>query len=89
VKELLAGEPQPTIEDINAAFWQACHGGQRRMAAYLLGCGADINAIPGFSDNTPLDIAESIDTRRDTMTTWLREQGATSAKSQPDRPDER
>ena len=26
------------------AFWQACHGGERRMAEYLLALGADLNA---------------------------------------------
>jgi len=81
VKELQAADPPPTAEDLVEAFWQACHGGQRRMAEYLLGCGADINAMPGHTGHTPLDIAGSIDTRRDTMTTWLRKQGATSAKS--------
>ncbi len=81
VEELQAGDPLPTPEDINQAFWQACHGGQRRMAEYLIGYGADVNAAPGYSDDNPLDIAGSIDTRRDTLTTWLREQGATSAKS--------
>ena len=81
VKELQAGDPPPTPEDINGAFWQACHGGQRRMAEYLIGCGADINTIPDYSDSTPLDIAGSIGTRRDTLTAWLREQGARSAKN--------
>ncbi len=79
VKELQAGDPPATPENINEAFWQACHGGQRRMAEYLIGCGADINAIPEYSDGTPLDIAGSIGTRRDTLTAWLREQGARSA----------
>jgi len=80
VKELQAGDPPPTGQDVTKAFWQACHGGQRRMAEYLLGCGADINAVPDYSEQTPLDIADSIDTRRDTLATWLREQGAISAK---------
>lgn len=81
IKELQAAEPPPTPQDIDNAFWQACHGGQRRMARYLIACGADINAIPGYTDNTPLDIAGSIDTRRDTLTAWLREQGGMSRKN--------
>jgi ankyrin repeat protein len=80
VKELQAAEPPPTAEDINGAFWQACHGGQRRMAEYLLGCGADINTVPDYSDDAPLDIAGSIGTRRDVLASWLRDQGAISAK---------
>ena len=80
VEELQAADPPPTAEDINEAFYQACRGGQRRMAEYLLGCGADINAVPDYGgDQTPLDVAGSVDTRRDTLTTWLREQGAASA----------
>jgi ankyrin repeat protein len=80
VKELQAGHPPPTPEEINEALWQACHGGQRRTAEYLIGCGGDINAIPGYSDQTPLDVAGSIDTRRDQLTAWLQERGARSGK---------
>src|SRR5437762_11143377 len=78
-KELLAADPPPTREDIDGAFYQACHGGQRRMAEFLLGCGANINAMPEYSRQTPLDAAGTIDTRRGTMTTWLRERGAKTA----------
>jgi uncharacterized protein len=80
VEELLTGIPAPTAEDITEAFWQACHGGQRRMAEYLLAKGADINGNPGYTDQSPLDAAGSVDTRRDTMIAWLRDQGARSAK---------
>lgn len=83
VEELLTGIPAPTAEDISEAFWQACHGGQRRMAEYLLAKGADINGHPGYTDQSPLDVAGSIDTRRDTMVDWLRDQGARSAKGDP------
>ena len=75
--ELLDDEP-PTPDELNAAFWQACHGGQRRMAEYLVSRGADIDAVPDYTDQTPLDIAGSIDTRRDALVDWLRRQGATS-----------
>jgi uncharacterized protein len=80
VEELLAAGPGP--DDINEAFWQACHGGQRRTAEYLLQRGADITAIPGYAGNqTALEAAGSIDTRRDILTTWLREQGIPAADS--------
>ncbi|MGH3578303.1 MAG: hypothetical protein ACRDU0_12200, partial [Mycobacterium sp.] len=85
-KGFLGGHPAPTAEDITEAFWQACHGGQRRMAEYLLSCSADINAFPDYTTATPLDIAGSIGTRRDTMTSWLREEGATSAENTPPTP---
>ncbi len=81
VQELLAADPPPTPRDINNAFWQACAGGQRRVAEYLLAKGADINWVPDYSKKTALDAAGFLDTRRDTFVTWLRELGAKSAKS--------
>ena len=79
VLELLAADPRPTQQELDAAFWQACHGGQLRMAERLLARGADINATPDYSDRTPLEIAGSTDTRRGQLVSWLRERGATSA----------
>src|SRR3954464_15759653 len=76
--ELLAADPAPTQEELNNAFWQACHGGQLRMAQLLLARGADINATPDYADGTPLDIAGSTDTRRGQLVSWLRDHGATS-----------
>jgi uncharacterized protein len=81
VEELLAGSPPPTTKDINNAFWQACAGGQRRVAEYLLARGADINWIPDYAKVTPLDAAGTLHTRRGTLVTWLRDQDAKSAKS--------
>jgi ankyrin repeat protein len=80
VEELMASNPSPTSDEINEAFWQACHGGQRRVAEYLLSRGADINGIPDYTNSTPLDAAGDIDTRRDTMVTWLKSKGAKSSK---------
>jgi uncharacterized protein len=80
LEELLAATPSPTEEDVNNAFWQACHGGQRRAAERLLAAGADINASPDYANNlTALDQAASPDTRRELLAGWLREQGANSA----------
>ena len=70
----------PTRDELNQAFWQACHGGQLRTAELLLARGADIDAIPGYGDQAPLDIAGSTDTRRSQLVSWLRERGATSAE---------
>jgi uncharacterized protein len=77
VAELLGADPPPTAADIDEAFWQACHGGQRRMAEYLLARGASINATPGYSDSTPLQAATQPDTQRQALADWLRERGAT------------
>jgi ankyrin repeat protein len=78
--ELLVASPPPTQEDLDAAFWQACHGGQRRAAERLLAAGAEVNASPEYANNeTALDSAIRPDTRRDLLAGWLRERGATSA----------
>jgi len=80
VEELFAADPPPTRDELDEAFFQACHGGQLRMADLLLARGADINATPDYSnETTPLDIAGSTDTRRGQLVTWLRDHGATSA----------
>jgi ankyrin repeat protein len=81
VIELVEGEPAPTEDELNHAFWQACHGGQRRTAEYLLSHGAAINAVPDHTDHPPLDIAGNPGTRRETLTDWLRDHGAISSGS--------
>ena len=78
VDELLAADPPPAVAAIDEAFWQACHGGQRRMAEYLLAHGARIDATPGYSDSTPLQVAAEPDTQRQALVDWLREHGATA-----------
>ena len=80
VLELLAADPPPTQRELDDAFWQACHGGQLRMAELLLARGADIDATPDYSDQTALEVAGSTDTRREQLVNWLRERGATSAE---------
>src|SRR5579871_5218163 len=76
--ELMASAT-PTQQELTDAFWQACHGGQRRMAEHLLALGADLNGTPSWGGDTPLDAAESVDTGREALLTWLRERGAKHA----------
>lgn len=76
VDELLAVDPPPSGDDLNYAFWQACHGGQRRMAERLLALGADVDWTPDHNRHTPLDVAAGPDTRRQGLADWLRERGA-------------
>jgi hypothetical protein len=33
VEAMLQTQPAPTPDQLDEAFWQACHGGQRRMAS--------------------------------------------------------
>ena len=77
VDEFLAADPPPAAGDIDVAFWQACHGGQRRMAEYLLARGADINTVPGYSGQTAVEVAGAADTRRQILVDWLTERRAT------------
>jgi ankyrin repeat protein len=74
LEELLAANPDPT--DINNAFWQACHGGQRRTAELLVRHGADVNATVGYAHGTALEAATGPSTASDLLVTWLREHGA-------------
>ena len=73
MEELLAAVPGPDPDDITEAFWQACHGGQRRTAERLLACGADPNGTPGYSDQTPAEAAADPGTQRDNLITRLRD----------------
>ncbi|ALG15021.1 hypothetical protein AOZ06_24100 [Kibdelosporangium phytohabitans] len=66
-----------TQEDVDEAFWAACHGGQQRAAEVLLSRGARINWIPPWENLTPLDAAHR--TGADDLVQWLRDQGGTSA----------
>lgn len=71
VEELLG--PDLTADDLNEAFWQACHGGQRRAAELLLNRGADPSAVPGYSEQTAAQAAAAPGTRRENLVSWLGE----------------
>jgi ankyrin repeat protein len=77
VEELLAAGPGP--DDISEAFWQACHGGQRRAAERLLAAGADLNGHPGYASQTPVQIAAELDTRRENLVGWLTAQAGAAS----------
>jgi ankyrin repeat protein len=81
IEELVDRSPPPPQQEIDNAFWQACHGGQRRAAEYLLGRGADPNWVPDYARGAPLDVAGGIDTRRQNLVGWLTDQGARPAPS--------
>jgi uncharacterized protein len=74
--EELCSERAPTAGEIDDAFWQACHGGQRDTAEYLLAHGADVNRV-GWNQRTPLDIALTQEhAETPALADWLRAQGA-------------
>lgn len=78
VEAFFAGASAPSAQEVNDAFWQACHGGHRRTAEYLLARGADVNWIPDYAKRTPLEIAMSLDTGREALVRWLRDESAGS-----------
>ncbi|MGH7626123.1 MAG: ankyrin repeat domain-containing protein [Gemmatimonadaceae bacterium] len=78
VVQLCSASPAPTSTELNNAFWQACHGGQRRTAEYLLERGADLNWIPAYAKQTPLGVAMSIDTGRENLVGWLKGRDASA-----------
>jgi uncharacterized protein len=78
VEGYFAGPAKPTPDAISDAFWQACHGGQLVAAEYLFARGADINWIPSWAKQPPLDIAEWSGAKD--LVEWLRNQGAKPAE---------
>lgn len=76
--------PGATTEEINGAFWGACHGGQQRCAAHLLDHGADLDWIPPWEPMTPLDAAQRSGAVE--LVAWLREREAKSAAELGHRP---
>lgn len=79
-KSFFESPSAPSTEEVSNAFWQACHGGYRRTAEYLLSRGADLNWVPDYAKQTPLEIASAggLDTGRQALVNWLREQDAKS-----------
>ena len=83
VTQFFTAPESPTPREINDAFWQACHGGHRRTAEYLLARGADVDWVPEYTRSTPLSIASTIETGREALVHWLREQSAASEHRRP------
>ncbi|GII58579.1 hypothetical protein Pth03_69680 [Planotetraspora thailandica] len=77
VAAVVARDPPAATEDINHAFWLACHGGQRSTAEYLLSHGANLNWLPTWERLTPLDAASRSNAAE--MIEWLRSRGARAA----------
>jgi hypothetical protein len=78
VEEYFARITPPVPDDVNRAFWFACHGAQRRAAEHLLNHGADLNWIPGWEKRTPLDTARREGANE--LVEWLRSKDAKSAE---------
>lgn len=77
VQMFFAADPLPGKGQISHAFWYACRGGQKRAAEYLLEKGADLNWVPDWGKQTPLDTAQSEGAAD--LVEWLRRQGGKTA----------
>ncbi|MEK4047665.1 ankyrin repeat domain-containing protein [Paenibacillus sp. FSL H8-0048] len=64
-------------DEVNVAFWCACHGGQRTAAEYLLGRGAELSWPSPWDGLTPLDAARRCQATE--LAAWLEGLGAKSA----------
>jgi ankyrin repeat protein len=74
LEELLARDT--TQDELDAAFWQACHGGQLRAAERLLAAGASLAASPDYANGqTGLEVVLRPDTRREQLAARLRDRG--------------
>ncbi|BEL05600.1 hypothetical protein Q0Z83_037910 [Actinoplanes sichuanensis] len=67
----------PTRDEIDNAFWGACHGGRLQAAQMLLDHGAALDAIPTWENMTPLDAATR--SGASDVIAWLRSRGARTA----------
>lgn len=79
IRERLESEPSAAADQLSAAFWNACHGGQLAAAEYLLAGGADLNWPAPWSGQTPLDIAERAG--RSDVSAWLTAKGAVRGRA--------
>lgn len=69
--------PEPSRDQITAALWHACRGGQLQAAQYLTARGANINWV-GWDNIAPLDGAQQSGNQE--LVAWLRTQGAKQAR---------
>jgi uncharacterized protein len=74
-------DPAPTPDELAAALWGACHGGQQAVARYLLDRGADVNWIAPWDGLTPLDAAAR--SEHPELVEWLRLRAALPADALP------
>jgi uncharacterized protein len=69
-------EPQPASDQVTAALWHACRGGQLQTVRYLIEKGANFNWV-GWDKIAPFDGAQQ--SGNQDLVAWLRNQGAKPA----------
>lgn len=70
----------PGADEVDAAFWGACHGGRLPTARYLVERGADLNWVATWEPLTPLDAAQRTSPDAADLIRWLRALGAKTAR---------
>jgi hypothetical protein len=80
LEKFIQEHSKPSKDDVDHAFYHACRGGYRRTAEYLFALGADLNIVPDYARETPLEVAAGAgnDTGRESLVNWLREKSAQS-----------
>lgn len=78
IRDILVRVPAPNQQDINAAFWGACHGDRLDAARFLLDRGAELNWIADWEPMTPLDAARRSEAGE--LAGWLIQRGAREAR---------
>ena len=63
---------------------RASGGHHRRTAEYLLAQGADMNWIPQYAKQPPVEIAATLSTGRESLIKFLRDNGAQSSSEAPE-----
>ncbi|MFC4071808.1 ankyrin repeat domain-containing protein [Actinoplanes subglobosus] len=74
VRACFTGAVRPSPDEINGAFWGACHGGRLPAVRFLLDQGAAVDWIPPWEDLTPLGAATR--SGATDVADWLRSHGA-------------
>ncbi len=74
-------EPKPAGDQITAALWHACRGGQLETVQYLIAKGANINWV-GWDKIAPLDGAYQ--SGKPDLVAWFRKQGSKRARELAD-----
>ena len=69
LESIFTSDASPPPVEINRAFWGACHGGRLLAARYLHHRGAELNWIPPWGPDTPLDAAAT--SGNPELVTWL------------------
>ena len=77
IEPLFEADRPPATDEVTAAFWGACHGGQRATAEYLLARGADCDWVSRWDSTTPLHAARRSEAAD--VVDWLLSLGAGSA----------